>query len=218
MKMTIISFILVVILLPAGLSAQSATPDPVPPLAVLGVSYEKLNMFGCSRATLVMTPPGEESSLEDQYLFTPGTKVYLQGIGYPPSGCGTMYAVFDSISGVDVVYDPGGSPDGDYYIIMDGDKEITVSYWCVESTLCPTDPPPSPTPTTGSGSQLGDVDWDGDIDIIDALLTAQSFVGLNPPRFNEAPADVDCDGDIDIVDALLIAQYYVGMIPGFSCP
>lgn len=48
-------------------------------------------------------------------------------------------------------------------------------------------------------SSLGDVNEDGTIDIVDALLTAQYYVGL----------------DVSIVDALLIAQYYVGLIDTF---
>ena len=52
-------------------------------------------------------------------------------------------------------------------------------------------------------------------DIVDALLTAQFYVGLNPANFNQNNADVNCDGSVDIVDALLIAQYYVGLIAEF---
>ena len=51
---------------------------------------------------------------------------------------------------------------------------------------------------------IGDVNGDGVVDIIDALLTAQYYVGLNPGNFNENVADVDASGQIDIVDALLI--------------
>jgi hypothetical protein len=59
------------------------------------------------------------------------------------------------------------------------------------------------------------VNSDGGVDIIDALLTAQYYVGLEPGGFNPAAGDVNCDGGIDIVDALLIAQYYVGLISEF---
>ena len=62
---------------------------------------------------------------------------------------------------------------------------------------------------------LGDVDSDGIVSIIDALLAAQYYVGLNPANFNPDVGDVDCNGTIDIVDALLIAQYYVGLISSF---
>jgi hypothetical protein len=62
---------------------------------------------------------------------------------------------------------------------------------------------------------LGDVNGDGAIDIVDALLTAQFYVGLDPANFIPENADTNCDGNIDIVDALLIAQYYVGLILQF---
>jgi endoglucanase len=84
-------------------------------------------------------------------------------------------------------------------------------------TATPTPTPtstPTPTPTPGSGT-LGDVNSDGGIDIVDALLTAQYYVGLDPATFDPAYADVNCDGGIDIVDALLIAQYYVGLVTEF---
>ena len=58
----------------------------------------------------------------------------------------------------------------------------------------------------------GDVNSDGSIDIVDALLIAQNYVGLDPANFDAAAADVNGNGPIDIVDALLIAQYYVGLI------
>ena len=58
----------------------------------------------------------------------------------------------------------------------------------------------------------GDVNSSGTIDIVDALLIAQYYVGLNPANFDQSAADVNGDGGIDIVDALLIAQYYVGLI------
>lgn len=73
-------------------------------------------------------------------------------------------------------------------------------------------PPSGSTPVPGT---LGDVNDDGNVDIIDALLVAQFYVGLNPSPFNQNAADTNCDGSVDIIDALLIAQYYVGLISGF---
>ncbi|MBN2532163.1 MAG: hypothetical protein JXB88_04695 [Spirochaetales bacterium] len=61
-------------------------------------------------------------------------------------------------------------------------------------------------------AEMGDVNNDGSIDIIDALSIAQHYVGLNPTNFDPSLADVSADGSIDIVDALLIAQCYVGLI------
>ena len=62
---------------------------------------------------------------------------------------------------------------------------------------------------------LGDVDSNGTVNIVDSLLVAQYYVGLDPQGFNVSVADVDDDGDVDIIDALLIAQYYVGLITEF---
>jgi alpha-galactosidase len=73
---------------------------------------------------------------------------------------------------------------------------------------------PGPTPVTGD---TGDVNASGTIDIVDALLVAQYYVGLNPSNFDISYADADCNGQINIVDALLIAQYYVGLVTQF-CP
>jgi len=65
----------------------------------------------------------------------------------------------------------------------------------------------------------GDVNSKDGINIVDALLIAQYYVGLDPVDFDEAAADVNADNKINIVDALLIAQLYVGLInelPGCS--
>jgi hypothetical protein len=71
---------------------------------------------------------------------------------------------------------------------------------------------------TASYSQtLGDVNMSGTVDIIDALLIAQYYVGLTPVNFDPQYADVNCSGSIDVIDALLIAQYYVGIISNFPC-
>lgn len=67
------------------------------------------------------------------------------------------------------------------------------------------------------GQALGDVNNSGGIDIVDALLISQFYVGLNPPGFVSSVADVNCSGGIDIIDALVVAQFYVGLISEFPC-
>ena len=69
----------------------------------------------------------------------------------------------------------------------------------------------------GQAAIQGDVNGDGKADIVDALMTAQFYVGLNPAGFNAERADVNCDGTVTIVDALKIAQYYVGLINSLTC-
>ena len=88
-----------------------------------------------------------------------------------------------------------------------------------EPTATPT-PTPTPiettTPTiTPSTVTLGDVNSDGQVNIVDALIIAQYYVGLDPSPFNPDAADTNCDDAINIVDALLVAQYYVGLVSGF---
>jgi len=59
------------------------------------------------------------------------------------------------------------------------------------------------------------VNNDNNINIIDALLIAQYYVGLNPQNFDQSKADANCDNSITIIDALLVAQYYVGLVTKF---
>jgi len=68
---------------------------------------------------------------------------------------------------------------------------------------------------TDPPQNLGDVNNSGGIDIVDALLIAQYYVGLNPQNFDTSKADTNCDGSIDIIDALRVAQYYVGLVSQF---
>jgi pectate lyase len=74
-----------------------------------------------------------------------------------------------------------------------------------------------PFATFGQTYAPGDVNHSGGIDIVDALVVARYYVGLNPSNYNSAQADTNCSGGVDIVDALLIAQYYVGLIGAFPC-
>jgi hypothetical protein len=79
-----------------------------------------------------------------------------------------------------------------------------------------TTPTPVSTATHAPRGLKGDVNSDGTVDIIDALVTAQRYVGL-PVAIDESAADVNCDSALDIVDELLLAQYYVGFITSFPC-
>ena len=76
----------------------------------------------------------------------------------------------------------------------------------------------TPLVVFGQSYSLGDANHSGGIDIIDALLIAQAYVGLNPPNYFAVEADANCSGGVDILDALLVAQYYVGLISSFPCP
>jgi lysophospholipase L1-like esterase len=69
----------------------------------------------------------------------------------------------------------------------------------------------------GFAQSCGDVNNNGTVDIIDALLVAQEYVGIGTTEINEAIADVNADGTISILDALLIAQFYVDIVDELNC-
>ncbi|MBN2736162.1 MAG: family 43 glycosylhydrolase [Spirochaetales bacterium] len=80
--------------------------------------------------------------------------------------------------------------------------KITVSDGSTETPS----PSPEPTPIV----KAGDVNSDGQVNIVDALLVAQYYVGLLE-SINFEAADVNRDNTVNIVDALLIARAYVGL-------
>jgi hypothetical protein len=85
-------------------------------------------------------------------------------------------------------------------------------------TIAPTAGPTTvPTAAPTGNVLMGDANGSGSVDIVDALVIAQYYVGLTPSVFVAAASDVNCSGAIDIVDALLVAQYYVGLITTFPC-
>ena len=65
-------------------------------------------------------------------------------------------------------------------------------------------------------SILGDVDNNGMISIVDALLIAKYYVGYSLKNFNFSLADTNGDNSVDVSDALLVALYTVGSIRNFS--
>jgi len=68
---------------------------------------------------------------------------------------------------------------------------------------------------TVADSLRGDMNFDGSVNIIDALLVARMYVGIQVQTYNLSTGDVNRNGTLDIIDALLIAQYYVGLITEF---
>jgi hypothetical protein len=73
------------------------------------------------------------------------------------------------------------------------------------------------TGTVTPSGNCGDVNSSGNVDIADALLISQFYVGGNPSNFSQSVADVNGDGSVNIQDALLVAQYYVGIVNNLSC-
>jgi aryl-phospho-beta-D-glucosidase BglC (GH1 family) len=158
------------------------------------------------------------------------------GKGYEPDEYGeTIAAIDDNIHVLDTMYgdgDLGRNMDtgwrSAYFTTIIGPGRHTVTIGAYNNHSSQTDewvdlfidnvrveqepaftPAPTSTPTP-TFPFLGDVDLNGTINIIDALLIAQYFVGLNPDTFYPGVADVNCDGSIDMIDALFIARYYIG--------
>ena len=63
---------------------------------------------------------------------------------------------------------------------------------------------------------LGDVNGDGTINYLDAMMIAQYYVGdIGADDLALSAADVNRDGIVNYLDAMMIAQYYVGDITEF---
>ena len=59
---------------------------------------------------------------------------------------------------------------------------------------------------------IGDVDGDGEVNIIDATVIQRALAGIAvPSSCDEKAADVDGDGDMTIVDVTYIQRYLAGM-------
>ena len=58
----------------------------------------------------------------------------------------------------------------------------------------------------------GDVDGDGVVDLADAVLVINHYVGKPVAKFDEKAADVDGDSVIDLADAVRIINFYVGKV------
>lgn len=64
----------------------------------------------------------------------------------------------------------------------------------------------------------GDVNMDGSVNIVDALMAAQHYVGMIMLP-HESIGDVNGNGSTDIIDALMIAQRLVGLnTPSWNSP
>ena len=74
------------------------------------------------------------------------------------------------------------------------------------------------TLTIGDQTEVkyGDVNGDGIIDVSDAMLICQIYLGnVTPTDTQKKAADVNADGTIDVSDAMMVCQYYLGNITKF---
>ena len=62
----------------------------------------------------------------------------------------------------------------------------------------------------------GDVDGDGVVDLADAVLVINYYVGKPVNKFVAKAADVDGDGVIDLADAVRIVNFYVGKVQSLA--
>ena len=62
----------------------------------------------------------------------------------------------------------------------------------------------------------GDVDGDGVVDLADAVLVINHYVGKPVNKFVAKAADVDGDGVIDLADAVRIINFYVGKVQSLA--
>ena len=100
---------------------------------------------------------------------------------------------------------------GDYIIKIQ--EPLLVSTDGTKPTIAPT----NTTVTIESYNYVrGDVDSDGVVDLADAVLVINYYVGKPITIFNNYAADVDGDGVIDLADAVKIINYYVGKIPSLA--
>ncbi|MBN2738995.1 MAG: hypothetical protein JXR70_18595 [Spirochaetales bacterium] len=111
-----------------------------------------------------------------------------------------------------------GCPAGDTYIFVKSENKTLASRFIPVSCG---NPVYNFTVEADSQSPIlkGDFNSDGVVNIIDALLIAQYYVG-DPGTIIEIAfldVDVNCDGYVNIIDALMVAQYYVGLLGPLFC-
>jgi hypothetical protein len=159
-------------------------------------------------------PPFLYVSTTFNHEYYAGTRVEIIPHDPVPIPCGydCPQQHFGYFTGDEVFYE-----EGKYYIIMDSDKSIQMHYPYSSGSETFT---PTPEPSLPPSSILtGDVNKDGNVTIVDALLIAQFYVNLlGVSDLDTGVADVNCDSEITIVDALLVAQFYVEIITGFNDP
>ncbi len=100
---------------------------------------------------------------------------------------------------------------GDRYV-----KDESVTLYAVWQEIIPNPDPGSVDPEL-QAVILGDVNNDGEIDTIDAMLVLRYNASLAiDDSFSEEAADVNGDNVIDTIDAMLILRYNAGMITDFT--
>lgn len=81
------------------------------------------------------------------------------------------------------------------------------------ATTAPTSPQPTTQPTTVTQPKLGDVNKDGQINIMDATAIQKHLAEISV--IDTTYADTDKDGNITIKDATMIQKYICGLVTTF---
>jgi hypothetical protein len=171
----------------------SPTPSAVPPvcsLTLLSSGGSNLDL------TVKVNPPGTTSTYPATYSYSGPTTVTVTAYNYP-TPAGILYTFTRWEGDVTGTANP-------ITLSVDGQKTITAVYTTSGSIPTP--------PVTPCSYTLGDANGNGTIDIVDALLIAQYYVGLSSTSIQNCAADVNRDGAVDIIDALRVAQCYVGLV------
>ena len=225
--------------LPDGFALGQNYPNPFNPSTIIPyhlsasshVRLEVFNLLGQRLVTLVDAEQaaGAHTALWDAtnaagQAVSAGVYIYRLTVGAKHQ-TGRMVLI-DGQAGVPV---PGRTPqpvplaevaqDRDYGLVVSG-QGITpyiVPAFRVEAGMAPVDlvveaSGSTPRPKVAEGGILGDVDGNGVVDIVDALIVAMYSVYPSidlPSNSNISLGDVNYDGQIDFIDAYLIGTYSV---------
>ena len=121
----------------------------------------------------------------------------------------------------------------DYFSVVEGEGSLTIGYVSLRGipageaiatlTFEAVDPAAADvtviheeTNNEHHAVRMGDVNDDGVVNYLDAMLIAQFYVGdIDADDLNLVAADVNGDGVVNYLDAMMVAQFYVGDIDSF---
>ena len=208
--------------------APTATPGPTAtPEETAAQEVTVLQMAGC-----VHTQPGIQSEAQSQIFvfdlgnFTGGFPPLLENVTVDASakGPGLLQSTasgmtdahgqtllifpIDAFGPYQIMVDHVIGPDGNELAVAPGSQ---FSVMVEVGDVCA---PPGQLPTDNAvcGQDLGDVNGDGEVTVVDAALVLQYEAGLIDSLPCLDAADVNGDGTVDVEDAGLILQFVAGVI------
>ena len=224
--------------LPDGFELGQNYPNPFNPSTIIPyhlsasshVRLEVFNLLGQRLAILVDAEQaaGAHTALWDAtneagQAVSAGVYIYRLTVGAKRQ-TGRMVLI-DGQAGVPAAGTPQQVPlaevaqDREYGLVVSGQgiAPYIVPAFRVEAGMAPVDlvveaSGSTPRPKVAEGGILGDVDGNGVVDIVDALIVAMYSVYPSidlPSNANISLGDVNYDGQIDFIDAYLIGTYSV---------